>query len=201
MFTGTRTRDTGDELWLLEHSPVYTLGLGARDGHVHHAGSIPIVKSDRGGQVTYHGPGQLIVYLLVDLVRRGYGVRSLVSRIEQALIEYLDVTGLNAVRRTGAPGVYVNNAKIAALGLRVRNGCSYHGLALNVDMDPEPFTRIDPCGYPGLGITQLRDHGVHVTVADAGQQLLPYLTAHLVRPAVPRVGVAPSSMMEAVTYV
>lgn len=178
-FTAARGGDTADEIWLLEHSPVYTLGLGARDGHVHHPGDIPVVKTDRGGQVTYHGPGQLIAYILIDLKRRGYGVRNLVSRIEQALIETLAGYGLLAARRRGAPGVYVNDAKIAALGLRVKNGCSYHGLALNVEMDLEPFSRIDPCGYPGLAVTQLRELGVTAPMADVAEKLVTYLADQL----------------------
>lgn len=178
-FTAARTADTPDELWLLEHPPVYTLGLGARPGHTHQTSDIPIIKTDRGGQITYHGPGQLIVYVLVDLRRHGFGVRSLVQRIEQALIEYLASVGLSAKRRAGAPGVYVDNAKIAALGLRVKKGCSYHGLALNVAMDLAPFAGIDPCGYRGLAVTQLRDEGVDCDLATAGEQLLPYLTREL----------------------
>lgn len=188
-FTVARTDTTPDELWLLEHPPVYTLGLGARDGHVHHPETIPVIKSDRGGQVTYHGPGQLIVYVLVDLRRQGYGVRTLVKHLEQALIDYLAGNGLSAERRVGAPGVYVNGAKIAALGLRVKNGCSYHGLALNVDMDLEPFARIDPCGYPGLEVTQMHDHGKRVSVEQAGQQLLPYLCEQLMQRQIPHAGV------------
>lgn len=178
-FTAARDTDTPDEIWLLEHPPVYTLGLGARDGHLHQPGEIPVVKTDRGGQVTYHGPGQLIVYVLVDLKRRGYGVRSLVQRIEQALIDYLASQSIIAARRAGAPGVYVDDAKIAALGLRVKNGCSYHGLALNVDMDLAPFERIDPCGYPGLAVTRLSDHGLTDTMPMIADQLLGHLSGRL----------------------
>ncbi|MDZ7736541.1 MAG: lipoyl(octanoyl) transferase LipB [Gammaproteobacteria bacterium] len=178
-FTAARTDTTEDEIWVLQHAPVYTLGLGARDGHVHSPGDIPIVKTDRGGQVTYHGPGQLIAYILIDLRRRGYGVRNLVSRIEQALIETVSDYGLLAARRRGKPGVYVNDAKIAALGLRVKNGCSYHGLALNVEMDLEPFSRIDPCGYTGLAVTQLRELGVTAPMADVAEKLVTYLTDQL----------------------
>lgn len=178
-FTAARTDETADEIWLLQHAPVYTLGLGARDGHVHSPGDIPIVKTDRGGQVTYHGPGQLVAYILIDLRRRGYGVRNLVSRIEQALIETLVGYGLLAMRRRGAPGVYVNDAKIAALGLRVKNGCSYHGLALNVDMDLEPFGRIDPCGYPGMAVTQLRELGITASIPDVAAQLVTHLAEQL----------------------
>lgn len=178
-FTVSRTAETTDEIWLLEHPPVYTLGLGARNDHLHQPGDIPVVKTDRGGQVTYHGPGQLIVYVLVDLKRRGYGVRSLVYRIEQALIDMLAEHGLVAARRTGAPGVYVREAKIAALGLRVKNGCSYHGLALNIDMDMTPFERIDPCGYPGLEVTQLCNQGIETDVKASGKRLVMHLTEQL----------------------
>lgn len=178
-FTAARDENTADEIWILEHPPVYTLGLGARDGHLHQIGEIPVVRTDRGGQVTYHGPGQLIAYLLFDLKRRGYGVRSLVRRIEQALIDTLADYRLIALRRHGAPGVYVSDAKIAALGLRVRHGCSYHGLALNVDMDPEPFACIDPCGYPGLAVTQLRELGITATLPETAEQLVKHLTQQL----------------------
>ena len=178
-FTAARDNDTADEIWLVQHPPVYTLGLGAREGHVHDPGDIPVVKTDRGGQVTYHGPGQLVAYILIDLKRRGYGVRSLVSRIEQALIETIVDYGLLAMRRRGAPGVYVNDAKIAALGLRVKNGCSYHGLALNVEMDLEPFGRIDPCGYPGMAVTQLRELGVTASIPDVAARLVTHLAEQL----------------------
>lgn len=178
-FTAARAEATPDEFWLLQHPPVYTLGRGARDGHLHQPGEIPVVKTDRGGQVTYHGPGQLIVYVLVDLKRRGYGVRSLVQRIEQALIDYLASKSIVATRRAGAPGVYVDDAKIAALGLRVKNGCSYHGLALNVDMDLAPFACIDPCGYPGLAVTRLSDHGVTDTMPEIADELLGHLDGRL----------------------
>ncbi len=178
-YTDVRDEDMPDEIWLLQHPPVFTLGLGGRDEHVHDAGGIPVVKTDRGGQVTYHGPGQLVVYVLLDLKRRGYGVRSLVHRLEQALINYLDSLGLVAERHEGAPGVFVQDAKIAALGLRVKNGCSYHGLSLNVAMNLEPFGRIDPCGYPGLKVTQLADRGVEVTVKSASRSLLPHLQEQL----------------------
>lgn len=178
-FTAARDDTTPDEFWLLQHPPVYTLGRGARDGHLHQSGEVPVVKTDRGGQITYHGPGQLIVYVLVDLKRRGYGVRSLVQRIEQALIDYLASQSIIAARRAGAPGVYVDDAKIAALGLRVKNGCSYHGLALNVDMDLAPFERIDPCGYPGLAVTRLSDHGVTDTMPVIADQLLGRLSGRL----------------------
>lgn len=178
-FTVARDDNSADEIWLLEHLPVYTLGLGARDGHLHQVGDISVVKTDRGGQVTYHGPGQLIAYVLVDLKRRGYGVRSLVNRIEQGLIDYLAGKGLTATRRHGAPGVYVDDAKIAALGLRIKNSCSYHGLSLNVDLDLAPFERIDPCGYPGLAVTRLRDLGVDDTPMEAAEELVTHLSNRL----------------------
>jgi len=159
-FTAQRGPDTADELWLLEHPPVFTLGLAGRRSHILRASDVPIIASDRGGQVTYHGPGQIVAYLLLDLRRRGYGVRELVQRMEQAVIDLLADYGIEGRRRDKAPGVYVAEKKIAALGLRIRQGRSYHGLALNVDMDLAPFTWIDPCGYPGLEVTQLRDLGV-----------------------------------------
>jgi len=158
-FTDNRTADTPDELWLLEHDPVFTLGQAGRMEHVLAPGDIPVIPVDRGGQVTYHGPGQIVGYPLIDLRRAGVGVRELVHRIEQALIDTLAHWNVVAVRREGAPGVYVAEAKVAALGLRVRRGCSFHGLAFNVAMDLEPFHRINPCGYKGLAVTQLLDLG------------------------------------------
>ena len=175
-FTAARTPDTPDELWLLEHPPVYTLGQAGKPEHLLRATDIPIVNIDRGGQITYHGPGQLVVYTLVDLRRRGYGIRELVSRMEQAVINVLAAQGIAAQRQDGAPGVYVNGAKIAALGLRVKQGCTYHGLALNVDMDLTPFAAINPCGYPGLAVTQCRDLGLEWRMNDAEQALTNALT-------------------------
>jgi lipoyl(octanoyl) transferase len=154
-FTETRTAATRDEVWLLEHPPVFTLGRAALAEHVLDPGPVPVVRTDRGGQVTYHGPGQLVIYPLLDLRRHGLGVRHFVSLLEGCVIELLAGYGIAAGRRAGAPGVYVGGEKIAALGLRVRRGCSYHGISLNVDMDLAPFTRIHPCGYPGLRVTQL----------------------------------------------
>jgi lipoyl(octanoyl) transferase len=156
-FTDARDADTPDAIWLLEHPPVFTLGQAGRLEHVRDPGAIPVVQTDRGGQVTYHGPGQIIAYLLFDLRRSGVGVKRLVHLLEQAVIELLGANGIVAGARADAPGVYVAGAKIAALGLRVRHGCSYHGVALNIDMDLEPFRRIDPCGYPGLAVTQVAD--------------------------------------------
>jgi lipoyl(octanoyl) transferase len=158
-FTDNRGADTPDELWLLEHEPVFTLGQAGKLEHVLAPGDIPVLPVDRGGQVTYHGPGQIVGYPLIDLRRAGVGVRELVRRIEQALIDTLAHWNVTAVRHAGAPGVYVGEAKIAALGLRVRRGCSFHGLAFNVAMDLEPFQRINPCGYKGLAVTQLLDWG------------------------------------------
>jgi lipoyl(octanoyl) transferase len=158
-FTDARDADTPDELWLLEHDPVFTLGQAGKLEHVLAAGDIPVIPVDRGGQVTYHGPGQIVAYPLLDLRRLGIGVRDLVCRIEQAIIDTLAHWNIGAVRREGAPGVYVNDAKIAALGLRVRRGCTFHGLAFNVNMDLEPFRRINPCGYQGLQVTQMVDLG------------------------------------------
>ncbi len=159
-FTDARTETTVDELWLVEHPPVFTVGLNGKPEHLLAPGDIPVVKVDRGGQVTYHGPGQIVVYFLLDLRRRGMGVRALVTQMEQSVIDLLAGYGIDAESHRDAPGVYVNGAKIAALGLRVRRGCSYHGLALNVEMDLEPFARINPCGYPGLAVTQMRALGV-----------------------------------------
>jgi len=159
-FTAARTPATTDEIWLLEHPPVYTMGLKGYARAPRAIGGIPVVPTDRGGDMTYHGPGQLVVYFLLDLARRGLGVKELVQRLEQSVIELLADYGIEGARRAGAPGVYVDSRKIAALGLRVRAGRSYHGLALNVDMDLGPFARIDPCGYPGLGVTQLVELGV-----------------------------------------
>ncbi len=165
-FTDRRDGDTRDEVWLTEHPAVYTLGLAGRRAHLHPAaaaGGIDIVHSDRGGQVTYHGPGQVVMYVLLDLRRRRLGVRQLVRLLEQAVIECLQASGVAALGRDDAPGVYVGADKIAALGLKVRRGASYHGLALNVDMDLAPFAAIDPCGYPGLAVTQTRSLGIECT--------------------------------------
>ncbi len=154
-FTDSRTPETPDELWLLQHSRVFTQGQAGKAEHVLAPGDIPVVQVDRGGQVTYHGPGQWILYLLVDLRRRSLGVRDLVSLIENSIVSLLAAHGIEAVADPGAPGVYVGGEKIASLGLRVRKGCSYHGLSLNVDMDLEPFGRINPCGYEGLQVTSM----------------------------------------------
>lgn len=156
-FTADRGPATTDELWFLQHPRVYTQGQAGRAEHILAPGDIPVVQVDRGGQVTYHGPGQLVVYLLLDLTRRKLGVRALIDAIEQSIVLCLGEIGINAAPRSDAPGVYVDGAKIASLGLRVRRGCSFHGLALNVDMDMEPFARINPCGYAGMSMCQVRD--------------------------------------------
>ena len=156
-FTNGRTPDTPDELWLVEHPPVFTQGQAGKPEHLLLPGEIPVVQTDRGGQVTYHGPGQLVAYPLLDLRRIKMGVRDLVTAIEQTLVATLAVYGIEAYPKPDAPGVYVAGNKIASLGLRVRRGCSFHGLALNVDMDLAPFQRINPCGYAGLAMTQMRD--------------------------------------------
>lgn len=180
-FTAVRSADTPDEIWLLEHPPVFTLGQAGKREHILTDIGVPIVAIDRGGQVTYHGPGQVVVYLLLDLRRRGYGVKELVRRLEQAAIDLLLGFGLAAQRRAGAPGVYVGDAKIAALGLRIKNGCSYHGLSLNVAMDLTPFSAINPCGYEGLAVTQTRDLGVTATATEIGELLLSYLIEAVMR--------------------
>jgi lipoyl(octanoyl) transferase len=171
-FTDNRVADTVDELWLLEHDPVFTLGQAGRMEHVLAPGDIPVVPVDRGGQVTYHGPGQIVGYPLIDLRRVGVGVRELVHRIEQSIIDTVAHWNVTAVRREGAPGVYVADAKLAALGLRVRRGCSFHGLAFNVNMDLQPFHRINPCGYKGLEVTQMVDLGGPSRLAEVEEVLI-----------------------------
>lgn len=171
-FTEARGEASRDELWLLEHPRIYTLGQAGRREHLLDPGAIPVFESDRGGQVTYHGPGQLMAYVLMDLRRRRMGVRHLVDGLEQCVIDMLAEQGVAGERRQRAPGVYVAGRKVCALGLRLRGGCSYHGLALNVDMDLEPFRRIDPCGYAGLEVTQTRDLGITWSVDEAGKRLV-----------------------------
>ncbi len=178
-FTEARETTTPDELWLLEHPPVFTLGQAGRPEHLLAPGAIPVIQTDRGGQVTYHGPGQLVAYLLFDLRRAGIGVRCLVGLLEQAVIDLLAEHDIQAERRPGAPGVYIAGAKIAALGLRVRNGCCYHGLALNVDMDLAPFARINPCGYPGLAVTQVAAHAPGLKLAALAEPLARHLARQL----------------------
>jgi lipoyl(octanoyl) transferase len=178
-FTATRTVSTTDELWVVEHPPVYTQGMNGKPEHLLDLGDIPLVQTDRGGQVTYHGPGQIVVYVLIDLRRRGWGVRQLVGLLEQAVIDLLTGYGIAAHTRRDAPGVYVQGKKIAALGLRVRHGCSYHGLSLNVVMDLAPFQRINPCGYAELEVTQLCDEGGPDNLADVRVVLLNCLKQRL----------------------
>ena len=186
-FTEARTAETPDELWLLEHPPVFTQGQAGKAEHLLLPGNIPVVQSDRGGQVTYHGPGQLVGYVLVNLHQRGYGVRSLVERIEQAMVATLAGYGISAYADRDAPGVYVDvrgtRHKIGSLGLRVKNGCSYHGLALNVAMDLEPFSRINPCGYQGLQMTQVSALGGPDSVATVAADLAVRLEAQLALPS------------------
>ena len=184
-YTGSRTEGSPDEVWLVEHPPVYTLGQAGRRAHVRAPGRIPVVATDRGGQVTYHGPGQAVVYVLIDLRRRGLGVRGLVHALEQAVIDAVGRAGVAAGRRAGAPGVYVEKAKLAALGLRVRRGCTYHGIAVNVDLDLAPFRGIDPCGYEGLEVTRLRDLGVAWTVEETGERVARALTERFARSGEP----------------
>jgi lipoyl(octanoyl) transferase len=177
--TDARGDDGPDRLWLLEHDPVVTLGQAGKPEHVLAPGDIPVVRTNRGGQVTYHGPGQLVAYPLVDLRRRGLGVREFVERIEQALIDTLASWDITAARRPGAPGVYVDGAKIGALGLRVRHGCTFHGLAFNVAMDLAPFARINPCGYAGLQVTSVADCGGPADVATVAAALVPRLASQI----------------------
>ncbi len=178
-YTDTRGPESHDEIWFLEHPPVYTLGLSGKTEHVLNPGKIPVIQSDRGGQVTYHGPGQLICYLLIDLKRRQTGIKAFVHWLEESIIEMLAAFDISAERLAGAPGVYIHGKKIAALGVRVRRGCSYHGLALNVDMDTAPFRGINPCGYPDLEVTQLKDHGIKMNIHQTATQLQPHLLKNL----------------------
>lgn len=171
-FTDDRNDDTPDELWLVEHPPVFTQGLAGKAEHVLAAGDIPVIQVDRGGQVTYHGPGQIVAYPMINLRRHGIGVKSLVNGIEQAIIDTVAHYGIEAARKDNAPGVYVNGAKIASLGLRIRRACSFHGLAFNIDMDLEPFQRINPCGFSGLEVIQLADLANEVNIATVEQQLI-----------------------------
>ena len=176
-FTAKRNAETADEIWLLEHPPVYTLGLAAGAAHGPRTDTgIPVVQVERGGEVTYHGPGQLVLYALVDLARRGIKVKQFVALLEQSVIDLLEG---RAERKPGAPGVYVNGAKVAALGIRVSRGCSFHGLALNVDMDLAPFEAIDPCGYPGMRVTQTRDMGIVESKEILGKRLAGILVGKL----------------------
>jgi len=175
-FTSARRKDTPDEIWLLEHPPVYTAGLACRPEHLPRNAVIALAHIDRGGQITYHGPGQVVMYTLLDLARRNLKIRAFVNLLEQAVIDTLAHYGIAAQRKAGAPGIYVNGAKIAALGLRVRSAGCYHGVALNVDMDLSPFLAIDPCGYPGLAVTQTRDLGISAPAGELGERLALALT-------------------------
>lgn len=186
-FTDQRDAATPDEVWLLEHPPVFTLGMNADPAHVLGAGDIPVVRIDRGGQVTYHGPGQLVAYVLWDLRRAEVGVRALVTALELAVIRYAARYGIAAVARRDAPGVYVDGAKLASVGIRVRRGASYHGLALNVGMGLEPFSRINPCGYPGLSVTQLAALGGPQDVTDVAREFGPVLLDALAAARTPGV--------------
>ena len=182
MRAATESRDAGsaDELWVLEHPPVYTLGVRSDPRHLPKVASgIAIVRCNRGGEITYHGPGQAVVYTLVDLARRSLKVGDFVRMLEQAVIDLLASSGVGAARKPGAPGVYVEDAKVAALGLRVSRGRAYHGISLNVDMDLSPFNLIDPCGYPGLAVTQARDHGISGTALEVGERLAAILARKL----------------------
>lgn len=178
-FNEKRDSDTVDEIWLLEHQPVYTLGLSDKTEHLLNTRDIPVVKTDRGGQVTYHGPGQLIAYLLIDLKRRPYAIKKLVSLIESSVIDYLKDFEIESQRKAGAPGVYVNGEKIAALGIRVRKGCTYHGLAINIDMDLEPFNGINPCGYEGMICTQVVNFKKDISVSEVMKKFPGYLLKYL----------------------
>jgi lipoyl(octanoyl) transferase len=193
-FTDSRTAQTPDEIWCLQHSPVFTQGLGGSPAHVLAPGDIPVIKTDRGGQVTYHGPGQLVVYLMLDLKRLGLGPRELVRRLENALILLLDALGLEGQRRDGAPGVYVAEAKIASLGLRVRRQCSYHGVALNVCNDLTPFSRINPCGYAGLQVTSLAQLARQTPLAQVQAMLVDALRTTLYFPGSEVVGLRPRAL-------
>ena len=170
-FTNQRTAGSTSEIWIVEHPPVFTQGQAGKAEHLLDAGDIPVVQSDRGGQITYHGPGQLVCYLLLDLKQIGMGIRSLVNSIEEAIIQLLSEQGIAAARKTAAPGVYVGGIKIAAIGLRVKKQCTYHGLSLNVDMDLQPFSRINPCGYPGLAVTDMASLGVATDVLNVADKL------------------------------
>ena len=178
-FTTARNAEVPDEIWLTEHSPVYTLGLNRKDVRMPTRDDILVVNTDRGGKITYHGPGQTIIYLLIDLKRKGMNVRQLVSAMENSVVTLLAEMNVPALARADAPGVYVHDKKIASVGLRLKKECCYHGIALNVDMDLSPFNAIDPCGYRGLEVTQLRDLNIHLSQAETAEKLLKYLTKEL----------------------
>lgn len=181
MVTMTKHRDKKklDEVWLLQHQPVYTLGLNGKLKHIFGATDIPVVQTDRGGQVTYHGPGQLVVYLLIDLRRKAIGIKDFIDKLEQSVINMLDHYAILAERKKGAPGVYIDGKKIAALGIRVSKGCSYHGLAINIDMDLSPYANINPCGYSDLQIIQMKNFGIDDNLQQVGEVLLVQLLQQL----------------------
>ena len=178
-FTDTRDENTPDEIWFVEHPPVFTMGLNASDEHLLAPGDIPVVQIDRGGQVTFHGPGQLMVYPLIDLRRSNIGIRKLVTALEQSVVDFVAKYDINAAARADAPGVYVDGEKLASVGLRIRRGSSFHGMALNVDIDLEPFTRINPCGYAELQMTDLNRLGIELQLEAASAKLLPHFLQHL----------------------
>lgn len=178
-FTTNRAAETLDEIWLTDHSPVYTLGLNRKNVRMPSRDDIPVVNTDRGGKITYHGPGQIIIYFLIDLKRKGINIRQLVSAMENSVVALLKEANVDAAAKADAPGVYVQEKKIASLGLRLKKECCYHGLSLNVDMDLSPFNAIDPCGYQGLEVTQLKSLGVDLTQTEAATKLLKYLTKEL----------------------
>ena len=179
MFNTRRSAVTADEFWCLQHMPVVTLGANSSSGHIHSGMKLPVVNTDRGGQVTYHAPGQAIIYLLIDLRRKAIGIRKLVRRMEQAVVDLLECYQVHASARTGAHGVYIEDAKVASLGLRVSGGCCYHGIALNVDMDLSPFSCMNPCGFPGQAVTQLKDHGIESSCQQIHAELAMLLCEHL----------------------
>jgi lipoyl(octanoyl) transferase len=178
-FTDTRDENTPDEIWFVEHPPVFTMGLNASEEHLLAPGDIPVVQIDRGGQVTFHGPGQLMIYPLLDIKRAGIGVRKLVTALEQSVVDLVAEYEVTAVARADAPGVYVAGDKLASVGLRIRRGSSFHGMALNVDVDLEPFSRINPCGYAELQMTDLNRLGISLTLGESSQKLLPHFLRHL----------------------
>jgi lipoyl(octanoyl) transferase len=178
-FTNERSAETMDEIWFLEHHPVFTQGQNGKPEHILNAGDIPIVQTDRGGQVTYHGPGQLMVYFLIDLRRKHLNVRALVSALEQSIVDLLNEFNVNAYAKCDAPGVYIDEKKICSIGLRIRKGCSYHGIAFNIAMDLEPFKRINPCGFQSLQMTQLIDYTESQDPQTASEKLIPHLQKNL----------------------
>jgi len=178
-FTNTRDDSTADEIWFVEHPPVFTMGVNASEEHLLAPGDIPVVQIDRGGQVTFHGPGQLMIYPLIDLKRSNIGVRNLVTALEQSVVDLVAKYDVAALARTDAPGVYVAGDKLASVGLRIRRGSSFHGMALNVDIDLEPFTRINPCGYADLNMTDLKRLDIRLGLEEASKELLPHFLRHL----------------------